>query len=152
MFSICLSRVTTWVTIFFFKLSIKRPYWSEFVKRYKPRFPFCSACRINTVGACLCWALPYRCLTQYLRQNEISVDVIINCLAINRRRSCQLITCCDHQKSLGNTTSGFSAPTHANLVETELFKAWYILFSGLNKNVFNTTRNTFLQKLSPKAP
>ena len=91
-------------------------------------------------------------VTQYLRQNDISADFKINCPSINRRRSCQVIICCDHQKYFWNTTSGFTAPTHANLVVPGLVKAWYILFSGYNKNVFVTVRNTFLQKLSPKAP
>ena len=54
--------------------------------------------------------------------------------------------------------SGFSAATHANLVEAWFVKSWYILLSGFNKNVFVTVRNNcqynvakfsldFLQKL-----
>ena len=45
-------------------------------------------------------------------------------------------------KKIENTTSGFSANTHANLVEAGLVKALCIILGGFNKNVFLTVRNT----------
>ena len=88
----------------FFLQSIK-PALIQIPKAPQADIFFCSACRINTLGACLFWVMAYRCLTQYnsgLRDTGGDHAIIWG----------------DDLISFGNTTSSSSACTHANIFES----------------------------------